>query len=823
MNDLRKESKYGYLGRTALLTAAAAFLALLPAVIMGHGMLLLTDDFTWQQQIFNIYNASLLRSQPAWSWVVDLGSDPATALSFYNLNSPFTLIMAMFPAAAVPYLAAPMLVLKYATGAVGAALFAKKFVKSENTAVLCGLLYAFSGIQTVSLLFPFHDSMAIFPWVMVAFEKLLEGKPVCFAAAVALSAMTNYYLFFGEVIFLIIWFVFRVLLIRTSPKEKLVSFGKVLFEGIVGVMLAGVVLVPSFLAVASNPRVGSHDFGALYHVTQYVTLLQAYFMPADVMGSRNYLFQRGCSSCALSLPFIAMALVFTYIKKNFRKPKAYLPVLLVIISLVPVLNGAFSFFNTNYYARWFFMPALIFAMLSCVVIDRCVFDAEEEGYTRKDIVLGALINLTCVILTMLAEVALVLWYKVRGVTTMTENVNMTMLIVYGFFGQACAFGMLALSIKAKRENYVKAVTALVLAAGVITTGAAAVRYSTGSGSSKYYEPGIVNREGAVDAEQAKAILTASGGLADVFPKSRDYRVRYDWHEEGEDYVVHSFDNVAMLTGIPAVNSFISTVDGGLFKFYDLMGTERLVTTAGTFSEEEMALLSTRFYLTSNPDGGPARGTKTAEFSYPDGTTLYVYEYENHIPMGFTYSSYLTEDEVRELPADQRALALLSYIVLDQESVNEMSAAGIKIDHGNIPEIKDFEIVAEERKNTAATSFEMTDSGFNATFENAEPAVAFVSAAYSKGFTVKVNGETVKVYESAGLTAIPLKAGTNTVEAVYDSPGNLAGMILTGIAIVLGASEVIVFVLAAKIRKTKENKKMKLNNESNLNYNQNTEA
>ncbi|MBQ7444621.1 MAG: YfhO family protein [Clostridia bacterium] len=800
MDDLRKENKYAFIGRTALLAAVAAFVAILPAVIMGRGMLLLTDDFTWQQQIFSFYNVLVTRTQPAWSWVIDLGSDPEASLSFYNLSSPFTLISAMFPASFAPYLTAPMLILKYVTAAVGAVLFAKKFVKNQSFAALCGLLYAFSGIQTVSLLFPFHDAMALFPWLLYSLEKLIEGRPVVFAFTVALCAMTNYYIFFGEVIFLLIWFVFRVLLMTGPARGKLILLGKTALEGVIGTAAAGLVLVPAFLAVAANPRVGAHETGILYHVTRYITIMQAYFMPADVMGMRNYLFQKGCSSCAMSLPFVAMALVFAYIKKNFKKPRAYLPVVIIVISLVPVLNSAFSAFNTNYYARWFFMPALVFAMMSCVVLDRFSEDGGEESFSSKDLIFGARLNLVCVVLTMLAEVALILWYKLRGVTTLISGVNMTLLIIYGVFGQLCAFGFLFTVRKVKPEKIYKPLIACVLAAGVLTTGAAAVRYSTGTGTSEYYEPGIVNSEGDIGAEKAKAIITSSGELANVLPNDKNYRVRYDWHEEGEDYFADSFDNVSMLTGIPSVNSFISTIDGGLFTFYDLIGTGRNVTTAGSFPEEQMALLSAKYYLTSNPAGGPDGGKKFGEYSYPDGTVVYIYEYDDFIPMGFMYTSYVTPSDIRSLPEDQRALAMLSYAVLEEEDAAALAGNGIVLTRGNIGDLQEFDTAVAARKRSAAKAFEMSDTGFEAYYECDEAGIAFISTAYSKGFKVTVNGEKVETYSAGGLLGVPLKAGTNEVLAVYETPGGNAGMVLTGCAVVLASAECIVIVLIKKSRK-----------------------
>ena len=111
------------------------------------------------------------------------------------------------------------------------------------------------------------------------------------------------------------------------------------------------------------------------------------------------------------------------------------------------------------------------------------------------------------------------------------------------------------------------------------------------------------------SEEKRVVFTQPGmrysitkGIAKLLPQDRNYRMRYDFHEEGTAYFADSFDNVSMLTGVPSVNSFISTVEGGLFTFYDLIGSPRNVTTTGSFSEPEMALLSARFYLTSNRDG-----------------------------------------------------------------------------------------------------------------------------------------------------------------------------------------------------------------------------
>ncbi len=41
----------------------------------------------------------------------------------------------------------------------------------------------------------------------------------------------------------------------------------------------------------------------------------------------------------------------------------------IFMALVPVLNSAFSMFNTAYYARWFYMPILMMALATAVSIE----------------------------------------------------------------------------------------------------------------------------------------------------------------------------------------------------------------------------------------------------------------------------------------------------------------------------------------------------------------------------------------------------------------------------------------------------------------------
>ena len=427
----------------------------------------------------------------------------------------------------------------------------------------------------------------------------------------------------------------------------------------------------------SNPRVSSLSTGVLFGWQQYVTLLEAYFLPADIMGTGNYLFQQACDSCAICLPLVAMAGVFAYFKGNYKRPRAWLPVVLVGFSLVPVLNAAFSMFNARYYARWFFMPALVFAMLTCVAIDGAAEKtlentAENPPEKRKNLVDGAKINLAFVIFTFAVSIAAILYYKLRGVENIVEKTNPVLCAVYGAAGIAAAVFALVIAKKSNPKRMVALLTAGAVAFGVLSTAAAAMRYTFVQGKGEFYEPGIINGEGNIGPEKTKAVLTESGNISRYFPEDGNFRIRTDWHESGETYYANSFDNLSMLAGIPSVNSFISTVEGGVFEFYELLGTERLVRTTGSFQEELMALLSCRYYLSESDISGK---TPVAKIEYSEGTVVGIYEYDNFLPIGFSYGSYVTPEELSEIAPEKRAAVMLENIVITQKDAEKLAENG----------------------------------------------------------------------------------------------------------------------------------------------------
>lgn len=132
-------------------------------------------------------------------------------------------------------------------------------------------------------------------------------------------AITNYFFFFGEVLFLLLY-----LLIRYGTdtarhmKEKLSLLARFIAELLTGVFLSAFFLLPSLLAVAGNTRLSETIFDRnplIYSdVRTYLALLKNLILPPDtIQGETLFGTEEGTlASLSLFLPLFACCGVIAY-------------------------------------------------------------------------------------------------------------------------------------------------------------------------------------------------------------------------------------------------------------------------------------------------------------------------------------------------------------------------------------------------------------------------------------------------------------------------------------------------------------------------------
>ena len=139
--------------------------------------------------------------------------------------------MCLFPASWAPYLMAPIYILKFVTAAVFSFAYLKRFVKNQHYAVIGALVYAFSGFGLYNIFFnQFHEVIAFFPLLLIGMEELIQNdRKGFFAIAVFTNACMNNFMFAGQVVFCIIYFIRYICYRRLYSKIDLLIFCVVSF------------------------------------------------------------------------------------------------------------------------------------------------------------------------------------------------------------------------------------------------------------------------------------------------------------------------------------------------------------------------------------------------------------------------------------------------------------------------------------------------------------------------------------------------------------------------------------------------------------------
>ena len=358
----------------ALVCAACFFV---PFMIYDGGYFLFFGDFNVQQiPFYKLCHEAIRNGEIGWSFTTDLGANFIGSYTFYNITSPFFWLTLPFPNSWVPYFMGPLLILKFACAALTAFLFIRRFTRYDYTAKLGALLYAFSGFSIYNIFFNhFHEAIVFFPLLLLAFEMLVtENKRGVFAVTVAVCAMVNYFFFVGMLVFGVIYFVIR--LISRAIKPTASVFFAVFFEAIIGMLLACIVLLPSYLAISGNSRISEIDLGwnslLFGKESIYANVFEVFFFPPD-LPARPVFFPEAdvkWSSLGAWLPLFSMVGVFAFV--HARKGSWLKRVLITcaVMAFVPVLNSAFYAFNDAYYVRWFYMPILLMALATAIAVEQ---------------------------------------------------------------------------------------------------------------------------------------------------------------------------------------------------------------------------------------------------------------------------------------------------------------------------------------------------------------------------------------------------------------------------------------------------------------------
>ncbi|MDD4700091.1 MAG: YfhO family protein [Oscillospiraceae bacterium] len=765
--------------QTFLIALGVASLFFIPYIFIDSGYFLFFGDFNVQQvPFYQMCHEMIREGNIGWNWNTDLGANFIGSYSFYLLGSPFFWLTLPFPNWMIPYLMGPLLILKFGCAAVTAYFYIRRFTKTPTAAMLGGLLYAFSGFSIYNIFFNhFHEAIIFFPLLLLAIELFITKNrrgPV--AIMVCVCGLSNYFFFFGMVVFVIIYWFVRVL--SGCWKISFSRFLWLIFECILGVLLGAALLYPSLLAVIQNSRVSNFSYGwgaIMYGKEQiYLNILQCFFFPPD-LPARPVFFPDAdvkWSSLGGWLPLFGMTGVFAWMQCKRGHWLRRIIGIMIFMSLVPILNSAFYMFNTAYYARWFYMPVLMMCLATAMSCE----DREVNWNRAFKWSAGITFAFTLVIGLFPSEVK---DGKITKFGLFTDSTSLT--YIYRF-GATCAIAIIGLAalkiILTKIRKNPKAFYSLSISSVCIIT----IIYASvfiGTGKSHAFDTDSVMIDQLIEGE------------VDLPGDSDNYRID----------VYSGVDNTGMYLGLPSINCFHSIVPASVTEFYKYVGEDRGV--ASRPSKESYAirpLLSVKYLL--NRDGGESFETdgKTAMSGYNLVDTIdgyKVYENENYIPYGFTYEYYMTNAQCESSDDKNRSKMMLKALLLSDEQVAKYGYILKNIDSDYNINNNDYtkkqlsfdeQSYSEDCYKLAATSaiaFERDNGGFTATVNLDSENLVFFSVPYEEGWSAYIGGRKVEIEKvNVGFMAVCAPAGVTNIRFEYRTPGLSYGLIVSGIAFLI---------------------------------------
>lgn len=787
-----------------LLTAAAFFV---PYIISGDGYFIFFGDFNVQQIPFYQHCHEMVRSGDffGWDWQTDLGSNFIGSYSFYLLGSPFFWLTLPFPNSFVPYLMGPLLILKFACAALTAYIFIRRFTARPETAMAGGLMYAFSGFSVYNIFFNhFHEAIIVFPLLLWAMEKFLAEKSRgVLILAVFLSALTNYFFFFGMVVFVIIYWFVRML--SHSFKFKWSEFLLMLFECALGLTLAAAILLPTIIEVLQNDRLSSYMSGwgaVLYGKEQiFLNVIQCFFFPPD-LPARPVFFPGAevrWSSLGGWLPLFGMTGVIAWLQS--QKKGTWLRRVLVIsifMALVPGLNSAFSLFNTSYYARWFFMPILLMSLATALALEDTSVNWNSAWRWNFGITLGftLVIGLLPTIDNNTHEITN--WglytdaatnpikYVYQAICRAIDGTTVVEGDTYDLrFWVTCAIALLSVLavrvlipyIKEKKTTYFAPMISIICVISIIYSA-----FFIGCGQTHSYE---------MDSVMTDALIEGKVSIED----DNDRFSRID--------VYDGVDNTGLYLGLSSINFFHSIVPASITDFYNSIGITRTVGSRPDANYYALrSLLSVKYVLDPDIDNSKVfhENGETAMPNYTfysEESGYKIYKNENYIPMGFTYDYYIDGKTLDNYSDNRRVHMMLKALLVESNDIPKISQyldnihTQYNIDDtssGKLPVnfyYDSFKTDCDERREISAHSFETSSDGFKAHISMDRDNLVFFSVPYHDGWTAKVNGKETEIFRvNSGFMAVVAPEGVCEIVFKYKTPGLFIGLIITIISVVI---------------------------------------
>lgn len=725
--------------------------ALIPVFISGGHNWVFTD-FVKQQIPFILETKRMFASgHPWWSWNTFAGDNFIGSYCFYTATSPFVWLTCLFPAKWILWGVLLNLYLKTCFTAAFSYLYFRKIGFSTQLCILGGLLYAFSSFYICNLFyFHFCEPIMVFPLLLLTVEMVLNDEKCCYAwlsLAVFCTIFINFYFAFSSLLLACLYF-----FLRCYDRRKLTSRTLLLTIGsvLLGIGMSAIILLPVVFHMTGGPRISFHygwQLKPTFFIATIIGHLRSILLPA--CAEWTFMLQKEFCSMEAYIPIFGILPAIIYCCKH-RNWLSRLIIILIFVYFTP-FNGIFTCFTNPFYHRWNYGLDLfiIIAALYCVQNSTSITYRDLKRY---------FIFCACFISLMIGLV--ITYYTILKieVAALRHYLILAAEIILFVINSICLYMWVKKRISVNRLILLTAVCGglnLMLSLTLVT----------------FWEYAYINTDKIFSRNDIVYRDIISAHLEDS-PTIMKYRIDY----------ISNFNNIAMQKNMPGIFGFHSIMNKKFVKLRSF--TDDIVASpefkCSRHRESFAALFSVRQVLDyrdslDNLDKYNSGLNKVASCDTYD-----TYINANYIPIGFTYSHYVTEEEM--MPYIEKKdlldipLLLLDNIVINSDNANELSKY---ITKGNIQTSVHLDSLATARRQTTVYDFIGTSEGFSCKSDFKKPEVVFFSVIADPGFTAYIDNRKTKIYEvNLGLSAIVVPSGKHDILFDYFPKGLKVGAIIS---------------------------------------------
>ena len=601
---------------------------------------------------------------PMWDFTIGYGSDIITTFHYYAVGDPLALLVGLVPERFCQYFFCLLYLMRLYLAGLSFSLFSFWHGNKRFSTLVGSFIYVFSAYSLVlGLMHPFFVAPLVwFPLILLGIDKIMKGeKPTLFIVFTAIAAMSNFYFFYMEIALAILYALYRYFQINKGFQLKSFAqtLGKFIICGFNAFLISSVILLPMISVMMTSARFKASDgtgVKILYSLSFYLKFLAGF---TNMINAGSWTLM-GYTSLGL------LAVAFAFIRRKQFKRELIVFTVLTLFAIIPF--GGFALNGFAYVVnRWIWGYAMAVAFIAARVISSFQTITDDE---RKK--LAVIVMIYCTV------------FAAFSVSRSEQSMLSAALLLL------CVLVINLVDIRKLDQSRFRFAVIFLLIVGLAanTYYKQSVSYDDGDWLEEFLDLHVADKK--LKEENADSLL-------DDVNSDEFYRI--------EEVGIDTTQNSSIQRGVYGTQFYHSITNPNISEFIDkmYMNWPKDYDYEGVESRSILEALASVKYLFVG-EGAQREVPFNFKSSSVSGDTpvgnVSVFEADTALPLGYTYSEYVSESRFDEMDPVERADAMLNGAVLETSSFKEADLADNSVNalksietKGNI-EVRDNEFLVK---------------------------------------------------------------------------------------------------------------------------------